>query len=66
MLLFTIIKLLLTLRLSRQKTNVLFLTFDKEFSGIMYSLFGSRQNIFLTIFGTKFVAKCAAKILKIG
>ena len=47
-------------------TNVLFFTFDNEFSVIMYSLSGGRQNIFLTIFSTKFVVKCAAKILKIG
>ena len=45
---------------------MLFLTFGNEFSGIMYSLYGGRQNIFLTIFGTKFVVKCAAKNLKIG
>ena len=50
----------------RQLTNVLFLTTDDGFSGIMYSLFEDRKNIFLTIFSTKFVAKCAAKILKIG
>ena len=48
-----------------EKNNVLFLSFDNEFSGIMYSLFGGKQNIFLTIFSTKFVVKCAAKILKI-
>ena len=47
-------------------SNVLFLTFINEFSGIMYSLFGGRQNIFLKIFSTKFVVKCAAKSLKIG
>ena len=46
-------------------SNVLFLTFDNEFSGIIYSLFGGRQNIFLKIFSTKFVIKCAAEILKI-
>ena len=50
----------------RNGTTVLFLTFDNEFSGIMYNLFRDWQNIFLTIFGTKFVVKCAAKILKIG
>ena len=27
--------------------NALFLTFDNEFSGILYSLFGGRQTIFL-------------------
>ena len=27
-------------------SNVLFLTFDNEFSGIMYSLFGGRQRYF--------------------
>ena len=30
-------------------TNVLFLTSDSEFSGILYSLFKGRQTIFLTI-----------------
>ena len=45
---------------------MLFLTFDHEFSGIMYSLFGGRQTNFLTIFCTKFVVKCTAKSLKIG
>ena len=45
---------------------MLFLTFVNEFSGVMYSLFGGKQNIFLTIFSTEFVVKCAAKILKIG
>ena len=43
------------------KTNVLFLTADNEFSWVMYSLFGGRQNIFLTVFSTKFFVKCAAK-----
>ena len=43
-----------------------FLTSSNEFSGIIYSLFRERQNIFLTIFSTKFVVKCATKILKIG
>ena len=47
-------------------SNVLFLMSDNEFSGIIYSLFGGSQNIFLTIFSTKFVVKCATKILKIG
>ena len=46
--------------------NVLFLTFDNAFSGIMYSLFEGRQNIFRIIFVTKFFVKGAAKILKIG
>ena len=48
------------------RLNVLFLTSDNDFSGIMYSLFGGRQTIFLTIISTKFVVKCAAKILKTG
>ena len=47
-------------------SNVLFLTSDNEFSGIIYSLFRGKQNIFLIIFSTKFVVKCATKILKIG
>ena len=46
--------------------NVLFLTFDNEFSEIICSSFEGRQNIFLTIFSTIFVVKCAANILKIG
>ena len=44
--------------------NVLFLTFDNEFSGIMYSLFGGRQTMFLTMFSNKFVVKCVAKKFK--
>ena len=42
-----------------------FLSFDNEFSQIMYSLFGGKQTIFLTLFSTNFVIKCAAKNLKI-
>ena len=52
--------------LINRSTHVLFLKSDNEFSGISYILFRSRQNIFITIFGTKFVVKCATKILKIG
>ena len=48
----------------KKATNVLFLTSDNEFLGIIYSLFRGTQNIFLTIFSTKFVVKCATKILK--
>ena len=47
-------------------SNALFLTFDSEFSGIIFSLFGNRQNIFHTIFSIKFVVKHAAKMLEIG
>ena len=47
-------------------TNVLFLTFDNEFLGVICSFFRGRQNIFLSIFSTKFVVKCATKVLKIG
>ena len=43
-----------------------FLTSENEISGISDSLFRVRQNIFLTIFTTKFVVKCAINILKIG
>ena len=43
-------------------TNGLFLT--SEFSGIIYSLFRGWQNVFLTIFSTKFVITCATKVLK--
>ena len=46
--------------------NVLFLMSDNGFSGIIYRLFRGRQTIFLTIFSTKFVVKCATKILNIG
>ena len=45
---------------------MLFLNFDNEFSGIMYSLFGGRQNSSPTLFSTKFIVKSTAKILKIG
>ena len=45
---------------------MLFLTSDNEFLGIIYSLFRGRQNIFLTRFSTKFVVKCATKILQVG
>ena len=50
----------------RVRFNVLFLTSDNEFSGIVCRLFTGRQNIFLTIFSTKIVVKCATKNLKIG
>ena len=43
-------------------TNVLFLTSENEISGIIYRLFRGKQNIFLIIFNTKFVLKCAAKL----
>ena len=46
--------------------NVYILAPENEFPEIIYALFGERQNIFTTIFGTKFVVICAAKILKIG
>ena len=36
---------------------MLFLTFDNQFSGIMYSYFGGWQTIFLTIFSTIFSTK---------
>ena len=39
---------------------------ENEFPEIMYAFFGGRQNMFSTIFGTKFVVICAAKFLKIG
>ena len=48
---------------TRYFSNVLFLTCDNEFSGKIYSIFRGRQNIFLTIFSTKFVVKCATKNL---
>ena len=56
--------ILLKLFPTLNKVNVLFLTSDNEFSRIMYSLFGGRQNIFLIVFSSKCVVKCAAKILK--
>ena len=49
----------------KKDINVLFLTSDNEFSGIFYSLFRVRHNIFLIIFSIKSVVKCA-NILKIG
>ena len=48
------------------RSNVLFLTSDNEFSGIIYSLFKGRQNIFQTIFSNKFVIQCATRSWKIG
>ena len=47
-------------------SNVYILARKNEFPEIIYAFFGGRQNIFSTIFGTKFVVICAAKILKIG
>ena len=41
--------------------NVYILASENEFPEIIYTFFGGRQNIFSTIFGTKFVVKCAAK-----
>ena len=38
------------------------LALENEFSEIICIKFGEKQNIFLTIFGTKFVVICAAKI----
>ena len=35
---------------------------ENEFPEIIYAFFGGRQNIFLTILGTKFVVTCAAKV----
>ena len=46
-------------------SNVLFLTSENEISGLIYSLFRGRQNIFLPIVRSK-VVKCAANILKVG
>ena len=43
-------------------TNVLILTLENEFLEIR---FGGRQNVFSTIFGTKFVEICAAEMLNI-
>ena len=40
---------------------MLFSMSDNEFLGTIYRLFGGRQNIFITIFNTKFVVNCAAK-----
>ena len=45
-------------------SNVLFLTSESAISGIMYSLLWGRHNIFLTLFITKFVVKCATKFWK--
>ena len=46
--------------------NVYILAPEHEFLEIIYAFFGGRQNIFSTIFSTKFFVICAAKILKIG
>ena len=51
---------------SATETNVNILVPENEFPEIIYAFFGGRQNIFSTIFGTKFFVKCATKILKIG
>ena len=50
----------------KKKLNVLFLTSENAISRIIYSLFRGKQNIFSTIFSTKFVVKYPTKILKIG
>ena len=42
------------------------LTFENGFSGIIYTLFRERQNIFSTIASFEIVVKCATNILKIG
>ena len=42
------------------------LALENKFSEIIYIFFGGVQNIFSTLFGTKFVILCAAKIMKIG
>ena len=47
-------------------SNVLFLTSENEILGTIYNLFRDKQNIFLPILRSKFVVKCAAKLLKIG
>ena len=41
--------------------HITFLTSNNEFSGIIYSLFRGRQNIFLTIISTKFVINVQQK-----
>ena len=46
--------------------NVLFFTSEIEISGIIYSSFRDRQNIFLKIFSTEFVVKYATETLKIS
>ena len=51
---------------AENRCRAVFLMSDNEFSGIIYSLLRGRQTIFLTIFNTKFIVKCATKILKIG
>ena len=50
-------------------TNVYILAPENDFPEIIYDFFGGGgggQNIFSTIFGTKFILICAANILKIG
>ena len=46
--------------------NVLFFTSEIEISGIVYSSFRDRQNIFLKIFSTEFAVKYATETLKIS
>ena len=50
----------------QQVVNVYILAPENEFPEIVYAFFGGRENIFLTIVGTKFVVICAAKIFKVG
>ena len=45
---------------------LMIVTSENETLGIIYSLFRGKQNIFLTIFSSKFVVKCATKTLKIS
>ena len=47
-------------------SNVFIFALENEFSEIICIKFEKKQNIFSTIFGTKFVVICAAKILQIG
>ena len=59
-------KIFQILIINKINIKVLFLISENEISGIVCNLFRGRQNIFLTIFSTKFVVKCVTKNLKIG
>ena len=52
--------------LNNYSVNAYILAPENGFPEIIYTFFEGRQNIFSTIFGTKFVVICAAKILKIA
>ena len=50
-----------SLQVQFQYPNVLSLTSENGFSGVINSFYTVRQNMFLSMFSIKFVVKCAAK-----